>query len=360
MPLNFFMGLGVIGKMEDRKGKHITENERYIIETMLKDGRKPKEIAARIGRHWTTVYREIKRGTVQQRASDYTDYHKYCADTAQRIYDDNSRNKGISLKIGSDFKTVELIEDLIINKKYSPYAVSVMLHNLNAGTTLCAATIYSYIHNGFLLNVSDENLSYKVKKTKKDREKSSRRPSYKMLGAKTIEERPKHVCNRNTYGHWEMDTVVSGKKKSKCCLLVLSERMTRQEIIRKLPDRTADSVLNEVNNIEKLLGFNSFRNIFKTITCDNGVEFAKYKELEISCTVVGCRTSLYFCHPFCSGERGTNENTNKLIRKFVPKGCDISEYSNEDIKHIEDLINDYPRKLFGGLSSNEIRKRNNL
>lgn len=330
--------------------KYITENERYIIETMLKDGKNVKDIAVRIGKHFTTVYREIKRGTIILKDTHLRDYEQYCADVGQRKQEEKGHNKGIVLKIGSDFETMKKIENLIINQKYSPYAVSVELKKDESNVSLSTATIYSYIHNKVFKNISDKNLSYKV--NKKD-EKVKRR-SYKMLDAKTIEERSKDVLKRDVYGHWEMDTVVSGKNDT-TCLLVLSERMTRQEIVKKMPNRKADTILNEINKIERALTYPVFKSIFKTITCDNGVEFAKYKDIEQSCTVVGKRTDLYFCHPFCSSERGTNENTNKLIRKFIPKGSSISKFSDDDIQAIEDFINNYPRKLFGGLSTNEYK-----
>jgi IS30 family transposase len=184
-----------------------------------------------------------------------------------------------------------------------------------------------------------------------------RRPSVKMLGAKMIEERDKQIYNRDSYGHWELDTVYSGKNKSKNCLLVFTERMTREELIYKIPDRTAQSVVDKINDIENMLGFTAFKNKFKTITCDNGVEFTKHKEIEHSCTTQNLRTQLYFCHPFCSSERGSNENANKLIRKYIPKGDDIGSYSDDFIQRIEDLINNYPRKLFNGLSSKEYRRQ---
>jgi IS30 family transposase len=131
--------------------------------------------------------------------------------------------------------------------------------------------------------------------------------------------------------------------------------MTREEKIYKLADRTSQSVLDKINELEREIGYTAFRNKFKTITCDNGVEFTKHKEIEHSCTTENIRTSLYFCHPFCSCERGSNENANKLIRKYIPKGCDIGSYTDDDIKRIENLINNYPRRLFNGLSTNQYK-----
>lgn len=332
--------------------KYLTENQRYQIEIMLQDKIPVKEIARRVGKHYTTIYREIKRGTVNLLDTHLQEKPTYCADVAQRKQVEKSHNKGIALKIGSDLSTIRYIESLVIDYRYSAYAVSVALKSDTAYTSLCPATIYSYINHGHFLNVSRDNLIYNV--DHRPKEKISRRPSLKMLGAKTIEDRPKEISKRNTVGHWELDTVYSGKGKSKACLMVLTERFTRHEIIRKIKDRTAQSIVDAVNDLEKSYG-KSFSHVFKTITCDNGVEFSKHKEIETSCITGLRRTYLYFCHAYASCERGSNENANKLIRKYIPKSADIGAYSDKQIADIERMINDYPRRLFKGLSSNQYR-----
>lgn len=331
--------------------KYITENERYIIETMLKDGKKAKEIAERIGKHYTTVYREIKRGTVILREGKFwREVPTYCADVGQRKQEEKGHNKGIKLKIDKDNEVLSYIEDLIKQKRFSAYAVSVMLQR-HTDVYLCPQTIYNYINHGVFVTVGRKDLIYN--KTKQKKEEKQRRPSLKMLGARSIEERPKEVSKRDSFGHWELDTVYSGRGTSKACLLVFTERFTRFELIRKIKDRTADSVLNAFNAIESNIGKKAFTDIFKTITCDNGLEFTKYKELETSSIDSMRRTFLYFCHAYCSSERASNENQNKLIRKYIPKSADIGKYTDEDIQNIENAINNYPRKLFGGLSSFE-------
>ncbi len=344
------------GKRE--MGRHTRENERYIIETMLEDKKSVSEIAERLGKHINTIYGEIRRGTVELVDTNLKPYTVYKADVGQRIHDERSHNKGIGLKIGNDHKTAGYIEKMVLEHRYSPYALSVALRGSDEFMTLSFKTIYNYIHSDVFLNVSDENLTYKVSR-KTGREKT-KRPSRNKLGARTIDERPDEIKDRARFGDWEMDTVYSGKGTTKECLLVLTERMTRHEIIRKMVDRTAQSVLDEINSLENILGHEKFRNTFRTITCDNGVEFSKFKEIELSCQKIGKRTSLYFCHPFCSCERGSNENANKLIRKFIPKGADISQYSDAFIKEMETMINNYPRKLFDGLSSNEYMRAMNI
>lgn len=334
--------------------KYFTETERYKLETMLKDGLSVMQIAERLGKHFTTIYKEIKKGTVQLLNSDLTYRYEYCADRAQAVTKERSHNKGIDIKLGSDYALHDYIVHLVKDLKYSPYAVAEAIKNNNSfSTTLCETTIYSYIHNNIFLDISDKDLHYNRKKTKdvtKDK-----RPSYKNLRGKSIEERPKEIYKRNTYGHWEMDTVYSGKDKSKTCLLVLTERMTLDEYIIQMSDRTVDSTIKALNELERSLGAETFRKKFLTITADNGSEFANTEQIENSCVYPSKRTTLYFCHPYCSSERGSNENVNGLIRYWIPKGADIGQYTKEQIQHIQDWINNYPRKKFKGMSTNEYK-----
>lgn len=332
--------------------RYIKENERYIIETMLKDGKNPKEIAERIGKHYTTVYREIKRGTVNLLdGRTWLEVPTYCADVGQRVREERGHNKGIDIKI-HDAAYLERAKYYIKELHYSPYATVEALKKEFPDTSICRGTLYNYIYNNILKGVTRDDLPYD--KTPRKDSSQPRRPSLKMLGAKTIEERPKAVYERNLFGDWEMDTVVSGKKKGTSCLLVLSERTHRKEIIRKMPDRKKETVVSVLDAIEREMGTDLFKRIFRTITCDNGVEFSDWQGIEKSVDGIHNRTSVFFCHPFCSGERGTNENNNKLIRRFVPKGSRIEDYTEEQIQYIEDWINNYPRKLFGGHSSNEL------
>lgn len=333
-------------------GKHLTYANRVIIEYMYNKQHKTiADIAKHFDKHYNTIYREIYRGLVEQLDTHLVKYKAYSADVAQSVYDNNGHNKGRNLKIGNDYDTAHFIEEYIKNKRYSPYAVSFLLKQNEQLTYLCKTTIYNYIYH-FVLNITSADLLYK--KIKRDKAIEKRRPSLKMLGAKTIEKRPEEVKERNTFGHWELDTVYSGKDKSKACLLVFTERLTRFEIIRKIPDRTSKSVVKAIDELEKEMKYHKFKNIFKTITADNGVEFSKYKEIEKSVLTTCLRTQIYFCHAFCSSERGSNEKQNVLIRKYIPKGADISQYSDSQILHIQMLINTYPRKLFKGLSSLEV------
>ena len=154
---------------------------------------------------------------------------------------------------------------------------------------------------------------------------------------------------RAEFGHWEMDTVMGKQGISKKSLLVLTERKTRYEMVFMLQQHTTQNVVKIIDLLEKKLKDN-FTKIFKTITVDNGTEFSDSGGITKS-IYKGKRVKLYFCHPYSSYERGTNENTNRLIRYFLPKGTNFDNKTDTDIQEIQNWINEYPRKLFNGFNS---------
>lgn len=145
---------------------YYTDHERVKIETLLEEKKSKKEIAKILGRHYTSVYREIKRGTVIQIDTNLKPYKKYCADVGQRKMIEAGHNKGANLKIGNDLETLKTAEKLIKEKRYSPYAVSIELKKNNARTKLCKATIYNYINKGIFLNLTRKDLIYNTKSKK--------------------------------------------------------------------------------------------------------------------------------------------------------------------------------------------------
>lgn len=169
----------------------------------------------------------------------------------------------------------------------------------------------------------------------------------KRQNGKSIDKRPEIVDQRTTFGHWEGDTVYSKKDGSKA-LLVLTERLTRWEIIARIKDRTANSVIKALDQIERRFGADLFAKAFQTITFDNGGEFSDVERLERSAVRKGRRrTTAYFCHPYSSYERGSNECQNKMIRRKFPKGTDFGAVSAVAVKRAEDWINNYPREILG-------------
>lgn len=219
------------------------------------------------------------------------------------------------------------------------------------GITFCRATIYKYVDNGVFLNLTNKDLP---EKGDRKREYKEVRPRQKRANAgKNIEQRPEYINDRQEPGHWEMDTVV-GKKKTKARLLVLSERVTRREIIIRIKDGGAETVVQALDRLERLYGA-AFYQIFKSITVDNGSEFADADGLERSARRKnGKRTEVYYCHAYCSCERGTNENINRMIRRHFPKGTDFDKVTAAEVKRVELWINTYPREILGFMSASQM------
>jgi IS30 family transposase len=243
----------------------------------------------------------------------------------------------------------------IIKDKYSPDAVigEIEAKGFDFKTKICTKTVYNYIDRGdVFLTLTNKDLP--VKKEKKKGSYKKVRIAHKNLKGTSIEDRPVSVENREEYGNWEMDCVVGNQGGSGAALLVLSERKTRKEIIFKMPDKTQESVKKMLDGLERRLG-KKFKENFKTITVDNGSEFLNFKGLEESVrTPNEMRVKVYYAHPYSSWERGTNENSNKLIRRFIPKGTDIGNISKARIKYIENWMNNYPRRILGYKSANDM------
>ena len=245
--------------------------------------------------------------------------------------------KGAPIKLGKDFAFAEYVEKRVMKDKISPCVlVGEMKKSGKFNTNVSKSTLYRYISRGFFLHLRMKHLPY-FKKKKHYRKTTIQRAPRGI----SIEKRPICILERKIFGHWEMDCVVGS---SLTTLLVLSERKTRKEIILRIPNKTTKSVVHALNILEERYGKN-FKKIFKTITVDNGVEFSDCSGMEKS-VFGGTRTLFYYCHPYTSCERGTNERINRDIRKIFPKGTDFSKVSDKQVQRCEDWVNHYPREIF--------------
>lgn len=342
----------------NRSWKQISESERYKIEAWREDNLSSAEIAKKLGKSKRTIEREIKMGTVEQKKNN-RNFHKYEDDTiteyvykadyAQRIHDERAANKGRNLKIGNDHALVEHIEKKIRDDKWSPDAVIGDLRkNGNPfEVSICTKTLYSYIDRDLFLGISNKDLLYKKNKGKKKQE-AVRRVSYNNRRGRSIEERPEKVNSREEKGHWEIDLVV-GKQKTKAVILTLVERKSRKSVYIYCKDKTQKSILKALRKAKKKHG-GDFEDVFRTITADNGSEFLDAEGMKKAC---GC-DEVYYAHPYSSWERGSNENGNRILRRFVPKGIDISTITRKELQRIEDWVNNYPRKILGYKTANEV------
>ena len=339
-----------------RKGtKDLTLTKRRQLETLLKAGLRKMKIAELLGVCRATIYNELKRGECVQRKGKYTDcfgerhyksYVTYSADLAEGRYRLNQSSHGAPLKIGNDFELVREIERRVIEDKISPCAALGEINRKGlCRTRISKPTLYRYIRLGYIFpritmrDVKSRSRHY--------RKATIKRPPKGV----SIEDRPAEIARRDTFGHWEMDCVV-GKQGTRSTILALTERLTRYEIIYRMPNRKALTVAGVVNKLERRFGSN-FRRVFRSITVDNGSEFADYTAIEKS-IYGGKRTSVYYCHPYTSCERGSNERLNREIRRLLPKGTDFATLTEHNIRDVEKWINAYPREIFGYRTSAEL------
>lgn len=337
---------------KSKKGKHLEYSERQSIERWFnRDKRTKVEIAELLDRTEKTIRNEIKRGLVKNLTTELIEIWVYSADVAQQKYEYYLKAKGPKLKIDNDYELKEYVEKSIKEDKKSPEVIAKEIKKMNFKTKMCARTIRNNIYAGDIYDIKSTDMNYNKEYKDKNKEK---RVCEKVPPEKSIDYRPEEANTREAYGHWEGDLVI-GTKKRGAVLFTLTERKTREEIIVKISGKKAEYVAQALDLIERRYK-KIFYTKFKTITFDNGGEFRNWKSLEKSYDNrrKTARTQVYYAHPYRSGERGSNENANRLIRRFIPKGIDITPISEEYIQKIEDWINNYPRAMFNYKSTNEI------
>lgn len=213
----------------------------------------------------------------------------------------------------------------------------------NPSQMVCTKTLYNYIDLG-LLEIRNVDLPMKLRRnTKPQRNRINRH----ILGT-SIEERPASIDSREEFSHWEIDTVIGTKDKNDSILLTLAECKTRHYIVRKITSKTSHAVLTELANLKTYFE-EQFNHVFKSITSDNGQEFAELSKVEQESAV-----KVYFTYPYASCERGTNERHNGLLRRFIPKGAAINGYSTDEIAFIKEWCNTLPRKLLNYRTPEEL------
>ena len=336
-----------------RKGKHLTRDERVVIERMSRGGRPPRDIAEVLGRNCRTIERELVRGRVEHKDSELRVKIVYSSDRGQAVHDLNTTAKGPELKLGANHALAEYIGHRIAEHKESPDVVAFRMRAARMDGAVCTKTLYSYIDQGLIPGVSNETLWEKRKRRNRPR-RSLHRSRKRPQKRESIESRPAHVEKRVEFGHWEIDLVVGPTAGSNAALMTLVERKTRQMICRKIPDKSQASVLRAIKAIEAQFGARRFRRMFKSITADNGSEFLDVESLQRSAFSKRQRTRLFYAHPYSSWERGSNENANRMIRRFIAKGRDIARFTLKAVREVVEWINNYPRRILDFVTPHQL------
>jgi IS30 family transposase len=223
----------------------------------------------------------------------------------------------------------------MLNQEWSPEQISGRLSVQGNQISISTGTIYRYIHDNKVAGgVLYKKLRRGLKKKRKKYGSADNRGQ--IPDKRMIDQRPEYVNSRNTFGHWESDSMVGCNHKSYIATHV--ERKSRYLVAAKLASKSAADY-NQAS-LKKLRQLPI--RMFKTITVDNGKEFAEFKTMEKE-----LQAKVYFAHPYSSWERGTNENTNGLIRQYFPKGTDFNLISQKEIDKVVDKLNNRPRKCLG-------------
>ncbi|WP_338873215.1 IS30 family transposase [Spirosoma sp. SC4-14] len=315
--------------------KQLTLEQRYQIQTLVQQKYKQYEIASFVNVSNSTISREIKKNV--SLSGDYvaTEAHKLRANRCQR--------EPYKMKSALEKQVVRFLKE-----RYSPEQISGVLALQAGSKQISHESIYKYIYaqkeSGNESLISYLRIRHKKKYGK--RGNSSKRGT--ILNRVGIEHRPAIVESNTQVGHWEGDTIIGANHEG--VLLTLVERVTKYTIVAKLHSKNVNELANALITRATRCGIP-----IRTITFDNGKEFAKHQKISAS-----LKADIYFANPYHSWERGLNENTNGLIRQYIPKSCPITIVKKSDVKWIEDQLNNRPRKTLGYLSPTQFALKNNI
>ena len=306
-----------------KRYRQLTSEQRTIIAHLRSQGYNHNRIARQIGCHRCTVAREVERNHCR-----YDGFYRASkAHMRARSRRKNARSK-------SKFSPVDMVSVVLrLKEQWSPEQISGTLSKENK-LRISHETIYRYIWED---KAQGGTLWKNLRQSGKQRRK--RYGAYdsrgRLASKRHISERPPSVETRRYKGHWEIDTVHG--KGSKDCIVTLVERKTGYTVIGKLPNKTTEEL-----NAKVIALMRRFKKPFRTITSDNGTEFHGYEKIEEA-----TKTKFYFATPHHSWERGTNENTNGLIRQYLPKGTGMESVTQADCDAIARKLNRRPRKRLG-------------
>lgn len=314
---------------------HLNRAERGVIHRMRIEGFSVAEMAAALGRHRSTIYRELKRNAVSTRS--------YVGMVAHTMY--RKRQRWVRHRPRQDHRALMQYVHSGLKRYWSPEQIAGRLrvdYPNDRSMRICAMTIYRHVARD---RGGGGTLWQSLRQSRKKKRKRYRSNDQRghLQGRTFIEDRPAIVDEQGRYGDWEADTVCGNSRKAYLATFV--ERKSLYLIARKMPDHTAKSL-----NHAACIAFKAIpKTLRKTITVDNGKEFAAFSELERR-----LGPEIYFAHPYAAWERAINENTNGLLRQFLPKKTDLAAYSGQAVQKAVRLLNNRPRKKLGYQTPNEV------
>jgi len=312
--------------------KRLSLKERVIIQTLLEENKSKSFIAKKLSRSRSTITREIKKWIIKPG-------DKYDASLADWNAKDDYLNKRNKDKISTLPRLKTYVYKGLL-KGWSPEQIAGRIkkdHPKDPVMTISYEAIYNHIYSHRQARLNKKLIKLlPYQKSQRRRACASTKRGSKIKDQVSIEQRPLHIENREEIGHWEGDLVIGKGQKSAIGTIV--ERKSRYTCIVKLKDRKSATVRKQF--VREFKAFD--KQLTKTLTYDNGVEMAQHATLTKQTGM-----PVYFAHPYASWERGTNENTNGLIRRYLPKGTDFKTVSEKQLKKIQTALNNRPRKVLG-------------
>ena len=302
--------------------KHLSQTERYQISALMKAGISTSQIAKNLGRSKSTISREIMRNSGQRGYRP----KQACEKAQERSLNCRNAKRVDQTVLNSAFE--------LVKEEWSPEQI--------AGTLqISHETIYRHVYaekdqGGTLVK------HLRSQKKRRKRYASGRQRRGQIPNRRPINTRPREVDLRTEVGHWEGDTVIGAGHQQ--AIVTLVERKSGFAKMAKVTQKSADLVSAAI--VESLKPFGG---LVKTITLDNGKEFADHQRVD---QMLG--STIYFADPFASWQRGTNENFNGLVRQYIPKKRPLSTVTEDELKMIENKLNNRPRKRLGFRTPNEV------
>lgn len=321
-----------------QKYQALTENERGIIYGMKIKGATQQEIAEELGRNQSTICRELKRGSVEQLDTQRRKYIKYFADSGQRVCEENKEKRKFST-IEKYTKFIDAFEKEMLKSKYRVHSIDTFVNEYKKKNpnekVPCTKTVYNWIDKCYL---KIRNIDLPVKTRRKPRNEVSKpKGTNKRTLGTSIDKRDEIVLTKTEKGHFEADLVLGKKGKNEQAVLTVVDIATRISYITKV----GQDSLSVYKGIERIISNIGEENI-KTITTDNGSEFADLVKLERNYAI-----KVYYTHAYSAWEKGTNERFNGMLREFLPKGRSINDITEEELNRMATALNNRPRKVLG-------------
>lgn len=328
---------------ERKRGQHLRLQDRGAIQILRRMGLSLRKIATEVNCSPSTVLYELRKGTAVRKHSRGR-IPQYKASIGQLIYESNRSRCHKKMCADRCHEFIKWMEKKIKIDKWSidicvGYARRTGL--FSASETGCTSTWYTAVKKN-KIDIKPLDLPEMVRRRKRKRRKIQ---NIKCLG-RSIDTRHPTVNDRTEFGHWEADTV-HGKKSKDAVILTLLEKQTTNNISIYLEENTSEEVQAAFSPLIDLYG-SRFCEVFKSITSDNGSEFSRLPELE------SFGTRIYFSHPYSAWERGQNEKYNGMLRRYIPKGTPVSQFTSDEVAHIGDDLNRLPRRSLGYKTPEEL------